>query len=321
MNARRTAFLLLAFPLAAAAQREVMAFASFDATPSAPHPPLAAELAWMDGGRISAFASARPEGEGVVSAPHFQLLYGKGRCERVATLPRDSVVDRYDRTRLRLGTGLALSQIGLLEGAPGGFDVALGASFERAQSVSRWTTLDGMRQWVDVSLAVRKGCWSVGATLVDAATISTDSGIDGARALGLKLQRTSREGLDWGGSLDVPLESGGEAALRLGVSRDFRDALSFQGELATSYGDEVDHETGDRELVRKSLEIRLGSRLKFRPWGASEGDSWMRKFVDPQGLRARSGGFLLRGWELGVSAGWDLVGGQAVPAVELAKRF
>ena len=302
------------------AEREPMAFQMFDVAPSTSHPAMAADLAWLEGGRASACVSTRPEGEAAVSAPHFQVVYGRMRIDRVAPFQVDSVVDRTDRTRLRLGTAMALSQIGAGSGEPGAFDLALGVAFERSGTESKWSNLKGDRQWIDLSAAARVGGWRAGVVLADAVDVSSDSGVGSDRHLELLLGRRQDDGLAWGGGLDLPLETDGEAGLRLGISREFRDALVFQGELSTTYSNETDPESGADEFVRRSLDIRLGTRLKFRPWGAAEGDSWMRQFVDPH-IRPGPDGFLLRGWEIGLSAGWDVVTGSAHPAIEIAKTF
>ena len=316
----RTISMLIAFARIASAATPPMAAGMFDVVSSSTHPSAAAELAWLEGGLASGFVSTRPEGEGVVSAPHFQVLYGRMRVEPTAPFQTDSIVDRLDRTTLRLGTGMALSQLGLASPNPGSFDLALGAAFERTDLESYWYALDGGRQWLDVSVAARMGGWRAAVVLAEALEISSDSGFEGDRHLEVDLGRDHGDGLSWGCGFDLPLEKDGTAGLRLGLSRVFRDALVFQGEMATAYADETNAETGKREFVRRSLDLRLGTRLRFRPWGIDEGDSWMRRIVDPKILPGPDG-FLLRGWEVGLSAGWDVVSKSAHPAFEIARSF
>lgn len=291
---------------------------AFDAIPGTPHPAVAANLAWLDMGLVGARLSAHPGAEGVVSAPHFQVGYGWRVDEIRDAFRPDSVVDRLDRRELRLATAMALSQMGLDAFGRDGFDAALGFAFVREDAESNETGAG--RQGVDVSIAAKAGGWRGSAALRGAIEVSGDSGAARDEKLELRLGRIADDGFAWGGGIDIPVSDDGQAGVRLGLLREFRDAIGFHGQLSTSYSRRIDPASGAEELVRNSLELHLGTRIRFRPWGADEGDSWMRQIVDPL-VGTGPEGFLLRGWEIGVSAAWDLVGGEARPAVELSRRF
>lgn len=317
MNPANLVCLAAATSLAATAPRAPLATFAFDAIPGQGHPASPAELAWLDQGRVTGVVATGPEAQAVLSAPHFQVVYaGRDRSVVDAFRP-DSVVDERRTTSLRLGTALALSQVGL---GAGTFDLSFGAAWQRDRiRQSAWSP-GGNRQWVDLSASARLGTWRVGASLEEFLAISSDSGLPGDRRLELEAGRVWDDGLAWGAGLDLPLDGGGEFGLRAGVSREFRQALEFRGALSTSYSRDVDPRDGARRLVRRGLELKLGTRLKFRPWVSAEDPAWMRAVIDP--ARGESGSdFLLRGWEVGVSAGWDMVTGKARPALELTRSF
>lgn len=303
--------------MAASAPRGPLAGFAFDMVPGEGHPAQSAELAWLDRGRVSAVASTGPESEAILSAPHFQVVYAHQDRNVVDAFRPEMILDKRRAASLRLGTGLALSQVGL-----GGedLDLAVGAAYQRDRIRHAWRSPSGSRQWVDLSVAAKVGTWRLGAGLEEFLLIATDSGLPRDRRLELELGRRWNDGLAWGAGLDLPLVDGGEIGLRAGVSREFRQALEFRGALATSYEKGVDPRDDARRYVRRSLELRLGTRLKFRPWVSADDPAWMRGVVDPApGLSP--GDFLLRGWEVGVSAGWDMVTGKARPALEVSRTF
>lgn len=312
-----TAFLLSALALDAAARSAPPAPMTFDAAPGASHPGLASDLAWLDGAKITGAISSAPEHVGVLSAPNFQVFFGRVASSVADPFDADREIDEMETLRLRLGTGLALSQVGL---AGGGFDAALGVAYERDRIRLDEADVDGSRQWVDLSASVRAGSWRFGAGLAEAAVLDADSGLPDDPRLEARLGRVLADGTSWGTGLEIPLRPDGETGLRVGLGRAFRDAVEFQGELATSYARLENPLHGGKEWVRRSLELRLGTKLRFRPWVPLDDPSWLRPVVDPLGGVAQEG-FLLRGWELGVSASWDLVGGKARPAVELSRSF
>jgi len=310
-------FLCAGIVHAAPIARAPMAGLAFDVVPGAGHPASPAELAWLDDGRVSAVAATGPEGEAILSAPHFQIAFGGVRSGVRDPFRTDSLVDHRQDTRLRLGTALALSQVGL---GSESFDLSLGGAYERDRIRLVDAGLSGSRQWLDASAMLKAGAWRLGGTLVEAVEIGSDPGLPSGRRLELEVGRLVPDDLAWGAGLDLPLRTGGEVGVRLGLSRGFRQALDFQGQLSTSYARATDPADGKERMVRRSLELRLGTRLKFRPWVATDDPAWIRNLVDPApGLS--DGDFLLRGWEIGVSAGWDLVSGQARPAFELARAF
>lgn len=310
-------FLCAGMVHAAPIARAPLSGLAFDVVPGAGHPASSAELAWLDEGRVSAVVATGPEGEAILSAPHFQIAFGGIQSGVRDPFRADSVVDHRKDTRLRLGTALALSQVGLGSEA---FDLSLGAAYERDRIRLVDAGLSGSRQWIDASAMLKAGNWRMGGTLVEALGIASDSGLPSGRRLELEVGRIVPDDLAWGAGLDLPLRPGGEVGVRLGLSRGFRQALEFQGQLSTSYARATDPADGKERMVRRSLELRLGTRLKFRPWVASDDPTWIRTLVDPA-PDLSEGGFLLRGWEVGVSAGWDLVSGQARPALELTRSF
>lgn len=302
---------------AASAPRGPLAGFAFDVVPGEGHPAQPAELAWLDQGRVSGVVSTGPEAEGILSAPHFQVVFAQGDRVLVDAFRPDSALDERTTTTLRLGTALALSQLGL---GDQDVDLALGAAYNRDRVRHEESPVSGSRQWVDLSLAARIGTWRFGASMEEMLEIAADSGLPGDRRVELELGRQWSDGLAWGAGLDLPLDAGGEVGVRAGMSREFRQALEFRGAVATSYANGVDPRDGVRRLVRRSLELKLGTRLKFRPWVSADDPVWMRSVVDPV-WDISSGGFLLRGWELGVSAGWDMVTGKAKPALEVSRSF
>lgn len=303
--------------MAATAPRGPLAGFAFDMVPGEGHPAQSAELAWLDQGRVSAVASTGPEAEGILSAPHFQVVFAHQERPLVDAFRPDSLLDERRSTTLRLGTALALSQVGL-----GGenLDLALGAAYQRDRIRHASQAPSGSRQWVDLSVAAKVGTWRFVAALEEFLPIAVDSGLPVDRRLELELGRRWNDGLAWGAGLDLPLDEGGEIGLRAGVSREFRQALEFRGGLATSYAKDVDPRDDARRFVRRSLELKLGTRLKFRPWVSADDPAWMRGVIDPT-RGSSNGDFLLRGWEVGVSAGWDMVTGKAKPALELSRSF
>ena len=303
--------------MAATAPRGPLAGFAFDMVPGEGHPAQSAELAWLDQGRVSGVASTGPEAEAILSAPHFQVVFGKRDRALVDAFRPDSALDERRATTLRLGTALALSQVGL-----GGedLDLAFGAAYQRDRIRHSSGSPTGSRQWVDLSVAAKAGTWRLAAALEEFLPIAADSGLPEDRRVELELGRKWDDGLAWGAGLDLPLDDGGEIGLRAGVSREFREALEFRGALATSYAKGVDPRDGGRRYVRRSLELKLGTRLKFRPWVSADDPAWMRGMIDPA-RGPSSGDFLLRGWEVGVSAGWDMVTGTAKPALELSRSF
>jgi len=313
----KTAYLLSALALEAAADPAPLVPFAFDASPGASHPGLASDLAWLDGAKVTGAVSSAPEFEGVLSAPNFQAVFG--RSERSVTDPFDAgrEVERAATLRLRLGTGLALSQVGWSAGA---FDAALGVSYERDRIRLDEAGIEGTRQWLDLSASARAGSWRAGAGLSEAFVLEADPGMPRDRRLETRLGRVLEDGTSWGVGLDVPLHDDGETGLKVGIGRTFRDAVEFHGELATAYARLENPVEGRRQWVRRGLELRLGTKLRFRPWVPLDDPSWLRPVVDPLGAGSPDG-FLLRGWELGVSAGWDLVGGQARPGLELSRAF
>lgn len=302
---------------AATAPRGPLAGFAFDVVPGEGHPAQPAELAWLDQGRVSGVVSTGPEAEAILSAPHFQVVFAHRDETLVDAFRPDSSLDERRTTTLRLGTALALSQLGL---GTEEIDLALGAAYQRDRVRHEESPGSGSRQWVDLSLTARFGTWRLGVSGEEMMEIATDSGLPRDRRIELELGRKWNDGLAWGAGLDLPLDAGGEIGLRAGMSREFRQALEFRGALATSYAKGVDPSDGARRLVRRSLELKLGTRLKFRPWVSADDPVWMRSVVDPA-WDVSSGGFLLRGWELGVSAGWDMVTGKAKPAVEISRSF
>lgn len=312
----KTALLLSALALDAAARSAPLAPTTFDAAPGASHPGLASELAWLDGAKVTGALSSAPEYVGALSAPNFQVVFGRATNSITDPFDTRSEIEEVDALRLRLGTGLALSQVGLAGGA---FDASLGVAYDRDRIRLDRAGLDGSRQWLDLSASARAGTWRIGAALAEAVVLESDSGLPEDPRLETRLGRVLADGTSWGTGLEVPLRGEGETGLRVGVGRAFREAVEFQGELATTYARVANPVLGRKEWVRRSLELRLGTRLRFRPWVSLDDPSWLRPVVDPLG--ASREGFLLRGWELGVSASWDLVGGKARPAVELSRSF
>lgn len=303
--------------MAATAPRGPLAGFAFDMVPGEGHPAQSAELAWLDQGRVSAVASTGPEAEGILSAPHFQVVFAHQERPLVDALHPNRVQDERRSTSLRLGTALALSQVGL-----GGedLDLALGAAYQRDRIRHASKGPSGSRQWVDLSAAAKVGTWRIVAALDECLPIAADSGLPDDRRLELELGRRWDDGLAWGAGLDLPLDEGGEFGFRAGVSREFRQALEFRGGLSTTYAEDFDPRDGARRFVRRSLELKLGTRLKFRPWVSADDPAWMRGVIDPaSGFSSED--FLLRGWEVGVSAGWDMVTGKAKPALELSRSF
>lgn len=302
---------------AATSPRGPLAGFAFDMVPGEGHPAQSAELAWLDQGRVSGVVSTGPEAEAILSAPHFQVVFANQDEALFDAFRPDSILDDRRTTTLRLGTALALSQVGL---GTEELDLAVGAAYTRDRVRDIEGAVSGSRQWVDLSLAARAGTWRLAASLEEVLAIATDSGIPRDRRVELELGRKWSDGLAWGAALDLPLDAGGEFGLRAGVSREFRQAFEFRGALATAYAKGDDPRDGVRRLVRRSLELKLGTRLKFRPWMSAEDPQWMRGIVDPASAWSSSD-FLLRGWELGVSAGWDMVTGKAKPALELSRSF
>jgi len=103
--------------------------------------------------------------------------------------------------------------------------------------------------------------------------------------------------------------------LQLGVGRSFREALSFSAEIGTTYRYESDSLGGVRHLVRRSLEVALGTGVRFRPAQPSD-PAWIRNVAAPFG-----GAGILRHVRLDLVGRWDLVRGSGGAAVSLGREF
>jgi hypothetical protein len=132
------------------------------------------------------------------------------------------------------------------------------------------------------------------------------------------LGRLEDEAPQFGARFEFPLRIGGEAGLRLGVGREFRQALHFSAEIGTTYREQTDTATSERKLVRRSLEAAIGTSLKFRPRQASD-PAWIQALTDPLGGSGAE--WLLRDMQIGVQGTWDIVQGSGRGALTLGRDF
>lgn len=319
----RVALSLIAAAMAARAAttpRAPTSIQPFEALPAPDHTVRATDLAWLDNGKVTIAVGSSSEVEAAITAPHFQVAYGQRTLE--VDDPETGLYGyrRTDRP-LHLSTAISLSQVGLGGDA---FDFALGAAFARDKrrfdTITAQTGAAGIRQSVDLSAAIRLGAWRATGGMLDAFDLQSDPGTTSDPRLAFDLGRLEDDAPQFGARFEFPLRIGGEAGLRLGVGREFRQALHFSAEIGTTYREQTDTSTGtsDRKLVRRSLEASIGTSLKFRPRQASDPD-WIRALADPLGGSGAE--WLLRDMQIGVQGTWDLVQGAGRGAVTLGRDF
>jgi len=267
---------------------------------------------------VTVAVGSSSEVEAAITAPHFQVAYGQRTLEVDDPETGNYRYERTDRP-LHLSTAIALSQVGLGGDA---FDFAVGASFARDKrrfdTITAQTGAAGIRQSADLSAAVRLGAWRATGSLLDALDLQSDPGTSSDPRLAFDLGRLEDDAPQFGARFEYPLRIGGEAGLRIGVGREFRQALHFSAEIGTTYREQTDTSTSERKLVRRSLEAAIGTSLKFRPRQASDPD-WIRVLVDP--LAGSGAEWLLRDLQIGVQGSWDLVQGAGRGAVTLGRDF
>ena len=288
---------------AATTLRAPTAIQPFQALPGPDHTVRPTDLAWLDNGKVNIAVGSSSEVEAAITAPHFQVAYGQRTLEIDDPETGFYGYRRTDRP-LHLSTAIALSQVGL-----GGdfFDLALGASFERDKrrfdTITTETGSAGIRQSADLSAAIRLGAWRATGSILDAVDIQSDAGTTSDPRMAFDLGRLEDGAPQFGARFEFPLRIGGEAGLRLGVGREFRQALHFSAEIGTTYREQTDTTAHDRSWMRRSLEASIGTSLRFRPRQTSDPD-WIQVLVDPFG---GSSGRILRDMQIGVQGTWDLV--------------
>jgi len=298
---------------AATTPRSAWSVQPFEALPLPDHTVRATDLAWLDEGLVTGVLSNAPEFSAAVSAPHFQATFGQRALELQDPSTGQRSPTRTER-KLRLATALATSQIGL---GSESLDFALGAAFHRNKisfDSASPSLVEGNRQALDVSAAVRMGPWRLSGDLLDAVDAGSDSGVGSDPRVSIDLGRAATDVPQFGARFSLPLRVGGEGGLRVGVGRVFREALSFSAEIGTTYRYELDTTVQLRHLVRRSLELDLGAGIRFRPAQPSD-PAWIRNLVGtgPQAI--------LRHLRLDVGGSWDLVRGSAGGAVSLGREF
>jgi hypothetical protein len=280
----------------------------FEVLPGGTHPRDAAMLGMLEEGCASGQLGSRGEGGVAVTAPHFQVL--DQRQEEVQRNPAstDSVLWRGKVHRLQLGTGLALSQLGL-----GGkeWDLAAGVAVTsqsaEAEKGHAWRQAPEDGTVIEPSLRLRLGEWQCGTALRNQGELA------------LSVGKVRKEiAMQWGVELGLPTRDGGEVMARTALRKGFSDAFGFSVGGSTSYRKRPDA-TGKESFQRQSLGVQVGTSLRFRPWVEDRDPEWLQTLVDP--LRGTTVASWLWDWEVGLQTRWDAIDADTRTSVTLSRWF
>mgnify|MGYP001020544949 CR=1 FL=1 len=321
MNRPIFAAAIAAIPVwAATSMREpVSGLSSFQALPVAPLPAQSAGLAWGSEGRVQFIGGSGGMYGVAVCAPHLRVAYS-GSDLNLRDPQTDDIVDRTRQTGFELGSGIALSQIGI---GFGEFDLALGADLVRGRARDLDTVSPSRTaSWGDVSTQLRWGTVRIEASLRRALMLDADSGTYRDPVVDIGYGSVREDGLQWGLGATVPLHDDREFGLRLGVEKTFSQALSFRVQGSTLYRKSVSSivaDSGERKWIRSGLGLAVGTSLRFRPWLVDRDPTWIQSLIDP--LSGGAAARFLYDWELGAMVQLDALTGKSTAGATLGRWF
>lgn len=305
---------------AATSQREpVSGLVAFDALPQASMPAHAVGLGWVSEGHAQGLVGSGPLYAAAVTAPNFKVSYAKGDLD-LRDGQTDHSIAMLRRSQFTLGSGIALSQVGLGLGA---FDWGIGADLVRTKV---WD-LDGasaesISSWMDVSSEWRWGVHRIDASVDQAAMLESEASVQRDPRLNLGYGQARSDGLQWGGVLTLPIKDDREFGFGLAIEKTFSQSLGFRVQGNTLYKKTVSTlpaDDGARKWIRSGLGLAVGTSLRFRPWLSDRDPVWIRKLVDPM-----DGGGLARylyDWELGTQIQIDAIGSRTAASATLGRWF
>lgn len=321
MNRPLAACLLAAVPaLAATSLREpVSGFAGFQALPVAPVASHSAVSSWASEGRVAFLGGTGAMYGLAVTAPHLRLSYAGSDLDLRDPQTEDPLAS-LRRSRFEMGTGIALSQLGLDFGT---FDLALGADLVRQRA--RDVDVAGSKRsaiWSDLSTRVKLGATHVSVATSEVFLLDVDSGVHRDPTLDLGVGQVRAGGLQWGLGASIPLHEDREFGLRVAAEKTFSQALSFRVQGSTLYrksASTLAADSGQRKWIRSGLGLAVGTSLRFRPWLADRDPTWIRGVVDPLGGGAKAR--YLYDWEIGAQVQLDALSGKSTAGVTLGRWF
>lgn len=321
MKRLSTAALIAAIPVCAAtSMREpVSGLASFQALPLAPLPAQSAGLSWASEGRVQ-FIGGSGSMYGVgVCAPHLRVAYSGSDLD-LRDPQTEDVLDEMRQSRFELGSGIALSQMGVDFGS---VDLALGADLVRSKSRDLDLTQQSRTiSWADVSTQLKLGGVRISAGLDRALILDGDSGTYRDPVVDLGFGSVRDDGLQWGLGATIPLHDDREFGMQLGVEKTFSQALSFRVQGSTLYRKSISSiasDSGERKWIRSGLGLAVGTSLRFRPWLADRDPTWIQALIDPF-----SGGAVARflyDWEIGAMVQLDALTGTSKAGATVGRWF
>ena len=315
------ACLLAAVPvLAATSLREpVSGFAGFQALPVAPLASHSAASSWVSEGRVAFLGGTGAMYGLAVTAPHLRLAYAGSDLD-LRDPQTENPIASFRRSRFEMGTGIALSQLGLDFGP---FDLALGADLVRQRV--RDVDVAGSKRgaiWSDLSTRARIGAMQVSVATDNVFLLDVDSGVHRDPTLDLGLGQVREGGLQWGLGVSIPLHEDREFGLQVAAEKTFSQALSFRVQGSTLYqktSSTLAADSGQRKWIRSGLGLAVGTSLRFRPWLADRDPEWIRGVVDPLGGSPKAR--YVYDWEIGTQVQLDALSGKSTAAVTLGRWF
>lgn len=315
------AALALSIPaMAATSLREpVSGFGAFEALPEAPYPSLAAGLSWASEGHVQILAGTDPRYALAVTAPHLRVAFANADLSLVDPQTGDHKLSRR-RSEFDLGTGIAISQLGLGMGA---FDIAFGGDLVRIKERDLDRFVPSQKaSWFEPSVQVRTGSTRITASLERFVELERDSlySKDAVAKLGYGAVRS--DGLQWGLGVAVPLNDDREFGLQVGAEKNFSQALSFRLQGSTLYHKATSAlaaDSGQRKWIRSGLGLAVGTTLRFRPWLADRDPAWIQNVVDP--FRGDAWARYVYDWEIGAMVQLDALGSKSSAAVTIGRWF
>ncbi len=311
--------------LAATSLREpVSGLAGFQVLPISPLPSQAAELSWACEGHVQALAGSGSMYALAVTAPHLLVSYAGSELD-LRDPQTGFTVANLRRSEFDLGTGIALSQLGL---GIGSFDLAIGGDLVRSKALDLDSGFPSrLSSWVDPSIQLRLGANRISAQLRRVISLERDSGITSDPILDVGFGSVRENGLQWGIGASIPLEGDREFGLQVGAEKTFSQSLAFRVQGSTLYkktlstlpADSVARREGTTQLVRTGLGLAVGTTLRFRPWLSDRDPSWIQPVVDP--FQGTGFGHFLYDWEIGAVIQLDALSGSSTAGVTIGRWF
>ncbi len=306
--------------LAATSLREpVSGFAGFQALPVSPFASHSAVSSWASEGRVALLGGTGAMYGLAVTAPHLRLSYAGSDLDLRDPQTEDPLAS-LRRSRFEMGTGIALSQMGLDFGA---FDLALGADLVRQRA--RDVDIAGSKRgavWGDLSTRIKFGGTQISVASSDVFLLDVDSGVYRDPTLDLGVGQVREGGLQWGLGASIPLHEDREFGLRVAAEKTFSQALAFRVQGSTLYrksASTLAADSGQRKWIRSGLGLAVGTSLRLRPWLADRDPTWIRGVVDP--FAGSKTARYLYDWEIGAQVQLDALSGKSTAAVTLGRWF